>query len=308
MLFSSRPRSYKELPVRYAEISPQFRYEKSGELSGLMRVRTFTLSDAHIIVQKDQAEKEIKDVLELIDYMNGKLGLVKGIDYRYRLSLGDRSDNKKYYKDDKAWEFAEELLRKVLKASDSPFFEGKGEAAFYGPKIDVQIKKVNGSEETAFTVQYDFVMPKRFNLRFINAKGEEEEPVVVHRASIGCIERTMAFLIEKYRGAMPLWLSPVQVKVLPITEKQVGYAINVIEKIKHKNIRVEIDNRNEPLGAKIRDAQKEKVPYMVILGQKEIESEKLTIRSRGSKDLGQIELDKFINDIENKILNKSLEI
>jgi threonyl-tRNA synthetase len=308
MLFASRPRSYKELPIKYAEISPQFRYEKSGELSGLMRVRTFTLSDAHIIVQKDRAQEEIKEVLALIDFLNEKLGLIKGKDYRYRLSLGDRRDDKKYYKDDKAWDFAEDTLRKVLQADKLPFFEAEGEAAFYGPKIDVQIKKVNGSEETAFTVQYDFVMPKRFNLRFINSKGAEEEPVVVHRASIGCIERTMAFLIEKTKGELPVWLSPVQVKVLPITEKQSDYASAVNEALKGHWIRTEMDDRNEPLGAKIRDAQKEKIPYMIIIGQKEADSKKISVRTREGKDRGQIDTELFIKDIENKILNKSQEI
>jgi threonyl-tRNA synthetase len=308
MLYASHPRSYKELPIKFAEISPQFRYEKSGELSGLMRVRTFILTDAHIIVAKEQAENQINEVLALIDFMNEKLGLKKGIDYRYRLSLGDRKDNKKYYKDDKSWEFAESVLRKVLKESKSPYFEAEGEAAFYGPKIDVQVKKVNGSEETAFTVQYDFVMPKRFKLKFINKDGAEEEPVVIHRASIGAIERTMAFLIEKYKGAFPLWLTPVQVKVLPISEKQIDYAKSIEQKLKSIGLRSELDNRNETLGAKIRDAQKEKIPYMFIVGQKEIDSQKISVRTRDGKDLGQTDFDMFTKILSEKILNKSLEI
>ena len=306
MLFKSVPRSYRELPLKIAEISPQFRYEKSGELSGLMRVRTFILSDSHIFANKNQAEEVIKDVLKLIDYLNESLGFKKGVDYRYRLSLGDRKDDKKYYKDDASWDYAEEVLRKVLKKVDAPFFEAEGEAAFYGPKIDVQIKKVNGQEETAFTVQYDFVMPKRFELKFINEKGEEEEPVVIHRASIGAIERTMAFLIEKFRGNFPTWLTPVQVKVLPITEKHNEYAQKVAEQLKEAGIRVELDDRNERLQAKIRDAQLEKVAYMFIVGDKEIESESVAVRKRNGQDLGVKKVSEIISTIKKEIEAKSL--
>ena len=239
MLYASEPRSYKELPLKIAEISPQFRYEKSGELSGLMRVRTFTLSDSHIFATRDQAKEQIKEVIDLINYLNGKLGFKVGEDYRFRLSLGDRSDKKKFYKDDKAWDFAEGVLRGVLKEIDAPHFEAPGEAAFYGPKIDVQMKKVNGTEETAFTVQYDFVMPKRFELKYIDANGKEEEPVVIHRASIGAIERTMAFLIEKFKSNFPTWLTPVQVKILPITDRNLAYATEVLKKLKsQRNLKI----------------------------------------------------------------------
>ncbi len=308
MLYSSEPRSYRELPVRYAEVSPQFRYEKSGELSGLMRVRTFTLTDAHIIAKKDQAEEEIKAVLELIDYVNGKLGLEKGKDYRYRLSLGDRKDEKKYFKDDKAWDFAEDVLRKVLKETGSDFFEAEAEAAFYGPKIDVQMRKVNGTEESAFTIQYDFVMPKRFDLKFINEEGGEDEPIVVHRSSIGAIERTMAFLIEKYRGNFPVWLSPTQVKLLPITERNLKYGNSILKQLNAEGIRVEIDDRNETLGNKIRNAQLEKVPYMIIIGDKEEAANKVAVRLRNGKDLGQMEVDSFVKIIKDIINKKSLEL
>lgn len=307
MLYKSAPRSYRELPIKLAEISPQFRYEKSGELSGLMRVRTFILTDSHIFTPKEKAKEVIKDVLRLIDYLNETLGFKKGVDYRFRLSLGDRNDEKKYYKYDKAWDFAEEVLRSVLKEVDAPYFEAEGEAAFYGPKIDVQIKKVNGQEETAFTVQYDFVMPKRFELKFINEKGEEEEPVVIHRASIGAIERTMAFLIEKYRGNFPTWLTPVQVKILPITDKHVEYAKSVLEELKKAGIRAELDDRNERLQAKIRDAQLEKVAYMFIVGDKEKEAKAVAVRKRDGTDLGSKGLDDFIKalkkEIEEKIVN-----
>lgn len=304
MLFSSQPRSYKELPLKIAEISPQFRYEKSGELSGLMRIRTFTLSDSHIFATKEQAKEVIKDVIELINYLNGKLGFEVGKDYRFRLSLGDRKDEKKYYKDDKAWDYAEEVLRNVLKEIRAPYFEAEGEAAFYGPKIDVQIKKVNGTEETAFTVQYDFVMPKRFSLKYVDEKGQEVEPIVIHRASIGAIERTMAFLIEKYKGAFPTWLSPVQVKVLPITDRNLDYASKVANKLREGLIRVEVDDRNETLQAKIRDAQMEKVPYMIVLGDREEKSGKVAVRDRAGKT-EEFDIDGFVAKIKKEIDERS---
>jgi threonyl-tRNA synthetase len=305
MLYKSQPRSYRELPLKLAEISPQFRYEKSGELSGLMRIRTFILTDSHIFTPKEQAKEVIKDVIKLIDYLNGTLGFEKGKDYRFRLSLGDRKDKKKFYKDDKSWDYAEEVLRSVLKEIDAPYFEAEGEAAFYGPKIDVQVKKINGQEETAFTVQYDFVMPKRFELKYINEKGEEVEPVVIHRASIGAIERTMAFLIERYRGNFPTWLTPVQVKVLPITEKHNSYANKVAEELKKDNIRVEVDDRNERLQAKIRDSQLEKVAYMFIVGDKEEKAKSVSVRKRDGTDLGAKNLEDFQKALKKEIVEKT---
>ncbi len=302
MLYKSAPRSYRELPMRIAEISPQFRYEKSGELSGLMRVRTFILSDSHIFTPKEKAKEVIKDVIKLIDYLNGALGFQKGVDYRFRLSLGDRSDNnKKYFKDDKAWDFAEEVLRSVLKEIDAPYYEAPGEAAFYGPKIDVQIKKVNGAEETAFTVQYDFVMPKRFELEYTNEKGEKVEPVVIHRASIGAIERTMAFLLEKYKGALPLWLSPVQVALIPIAERHVAAAQKVAEELKHRGIRVDVDDRSEPMGAKIRFHTLQKVPFMGIIGDREVEENHISLRSRKGEDLKSQSLEDFLSLLKDQL-------
>lgn len=304
MLYKSQLRSYKELPLRLAELASQHRYEKSGELSGLVRVRVFTLNDAHIFVEKDKAEEEIKNVLALIDYANGKLGMVRGVDYRYRLSLGKRKDSKKYYKDDKAWDYAEGLLRKVLKDVKAPYFEAEDEAAFYGPKIDIQVKKVNGKEESAFTVQYDFVMPKRFDLKYTDKDGGEKQPVVIHRSGIGCIERTMAFLIEKYKGNFPTWLTPVQVKVLPITDKQLKYAQDIYDKLHEAGVRTELDDRSETLGAKIRDAQKEKVSYMLIVGEKEAKAKTVAERGRSGKNYGAVKLEKFITNIKKEIEDK----
>jgi threonyl-tRNA synthetase len=306
MLYKSELHSYKDLPLRIAEISPQYRYEKSGELTGLVRLRMFNLADAHIFVTREQAKDEIKAVLDLIEYANGILGLVKGEDYRYRLSLGNSADSKKYYKDDEAWEKAEGILREVLNEQDVPFYDAPGEAAFYGPKIDVQVKKLSGKEETAFTVQYDFVMPKRFDLTYIDKDGQEKELVVIHRSSIGCFERTIAFLIEKYHGAFPVWLSPVQVTVLPISDKQTAYASAIEEKLKDRRIRVEVSSKNEPLPARIRDAEVNKIPYMLIVGEKEVNEKTVTVRKRSSKEQKKMTLDAFIDQISFQIESKSL--
>ncbi len=307
MLYKSRPRSYKELPVRFAEIASQFRYEKSGELSGLTRVRMFCLADAHIMCAVSQAKEEIKNVLNLIDSMNKVLGLEKGKDYRYRLSLGDRTDEKKYYKDDAAWEKAENVLREVLVQEKAPFFEVSGEAAFYGPKIDVQMKKVNGQEETAFTVQYDFVMPKRFSLTYIDKDGKEKQPIVIHRSSIGAFERTMAFLIEHYAGAFPLWLAPVQAEIIPISEKQADYAERVLKNLKEAGIRAEMMAENESMQKRIKLATEQKIPYMIILGGKEEAEKKISIRTRNGNQENMINLAELINRLKREIDEKIIE-
>ncbi len=301
MLYKSRPHSYRELPLRIAELSPQFRYEKSGELTGLMRVRMFCLADAHIITPAEKAKDEIKNVLDLIDYVNGIFGLTKGVDYRYRLSLGDRKDSKKYYKDDKAWSKAEGILRSVLKEMKAPFFEAEGEAAFYGPKIDVQMKKVGGQEETAFTVQYDFVMPKRFNLTYTDEKGKERQPIVIHRSSIGAFERTMAFLIERYAGAFPLWLAPVQAIILPVGEKFSAYAEIVAGELRAEGIRTEISAADETLGKRIRAAEMQKIPYILVVGEKELAAESVNVRHYRRGQDGEIKLDKLIDKLSQEI-------
>lgn len=303
MMYKAEPRSYRELPYRLAEISPQFRYEKSGELTGLMRVRMFCLADAHIMTQVEKAKDEIKSVLDLIDYVNQILGMKKGSDYRYRLSLGDRHDSKKYYKDDKAWDYAENVLREVLTETDSPYFEASGEAAFYGPKIDVQITNVSGKEETAFTVQYDFVMPKRFQLSYIDVDGKEKQPIVIHRSSIGAFERTMAFLIEKYAGAFPVWLSPIQVIIVPISQNHAKYAQEIAQQLQKSEIRVEIDDRAETMQARIRDAQMKKIPYMMILGDREVEKQQVSVRLRSGKQLNNLK----VEELKERILKENGE-
>ena len=303
-LYLSKPRSYKELPMRYAELAKLYRYEQSGELSGLQRVRTFTLADAHIITQKNQAEKEVNHVLDLIEYIAKVFKLGPGKDYSYRLSLGDRNDEKKYFKEDASWDHAEEILRKVLKERNSHYVEAPGEAAFYGPKIDIQMKNVNGKEDTAFTVQYDFVMPKRFKLTYITEEGTEEEPVVIHRSSIGAIERVMAFLIEKYAGAFPVWLAPVQIVLLPIADRHNEFAEKVKKELQAEGIRVELDIRSERLQAKIRDATLQKVPFMGIIGDKEVADGAISIRKRDGEDLGNVKVAQFLQEIKQTIDKK----
>ncbi len=305
-LYLDKPRSYRELPIRFAELAKLYRFEKSGELMGLQRVRSFCLADAHIICKKDQAASEVNSVLNLIESVAGTLGLQKDKDYSYRLSLGDRNDTKKFPKDDKAWDESENVLRKVLEERGSKFVEAPREAAFYGPKIDIQMVNANGKEDTAFTVQYDFVMPKRFKLEYINEKGGMEEAVVIHRSSIGAIERIIAFLIEKYRGNFPTWLTPVQVKVLPITDRNLDYAKKIVESLKENDIRAELDDRNETLQAKIRDAQLEKVSYMFIVGDKEKEAKSVAVRKRDGTDLGAKDLDDFVKALKKEIEEKSI--
>ncbi len=287
-LYLSKPRSYKELPMRIAELAKLYRYEQSGELSGLVRVRCFCLADAHIVCKDpEQAGEEVSNALDLIEYAAGIFGLEFGKDYWYRLSLGDRTDGEKYYKDDQAWDTAEEELRKILKKRNAHFVEASNEAAFYGPKIDIQMRDVRGKDNTAFTVQYDFVMPKRFDLGYIDSDGARKEALVVHRSSIGAIERIMAFLIEKFAGAFPLWLSPVQAKIIPIGDRQSDHAQSIASEFKKAGIRVETDLSTESLGKKVRAAKLEKIPYVIVIGDKEMESGLLNLEGRTAKIEGK---------------------
>jgi len=304
--YASKPRSYKELPFRIAELAKQFRYEKSGELTGLTRVRSFCLADAHIVCRSDQAIDEIMQALDLIEYAAKVLGLDTG--RRYRLSLGDRKDDKKYYKDDAAWYYAEDVLRQVLRQRNANFFEAANEAAFYGPKIDIQMKNFAGKEDTVFTVQYDFVAPKRFQLTYIDKDGKEKEPIVIHRSSIGAIERTMAFLIERYAGAFPVWLSPVQAMIVPISDQHLDYARKIEADLRANDIRVQVDDRNERMNQKIREAQLEKIPYMLVVGNKEVENGTVSVRLRTGEQLPPLSLDEFKLKIKRMITNRVNEL
>ncbi|MDD2657449.1 MAG: threonine--tRNA ligase [Candidatus Pacebacteria bacterium] len=304
-LYLRKPVSYRELPMRIAELAKLYRYEQSGELMGLQRVRSFCLADAHIIcTSEEQAVDEISKALDLIEYITSVFGLALDVDYRYRLSLGDRANTEKYYKNDAAWETGEDLLRKLLIKRGSKFEEAKDEAAFYGPKIDIQMKNVNGKEDTAFTVQYDFSSPDRFDLTYIGEDGAKHRAFVVHRSSIGAIERIMAFLIEKYGGAFPLWLSPVQVRVLPVSEKHNAYAKEVLHELKAANIRVDIDDANESLGKKIRNAKTEKIPYLLVVGDAEVEAKTVSVDSRDHGKLEAMSVADFISRATEEIKSR----
>ena len=282
-LYLSKPHSYRELPMRIAELAKLYRYEQSGELMGLQRVRSFCLADAHIIcASEEQAAEEVAKALDLIVYVASVFGLKQGEHYHFRLSLGDRTNTEKYYQKDAAWEEGERLLREVLDKRGEKYEEAKDEAAFYGPKIDIQMKNVNGKEDTAFTVQYDFCMPDKFDLTYTAQDGTKKRAFVVHRSSIGAIERIIAFLIEHYGGAFPLWFAPVQVKIMPVSEKHLAYADLVYAELKEAGIRVELD-ANDSLGKRIRNTKMEKVPYFIVVGDQEVQAKTVTVESRGGE-------------------------
>lgn len=305
-LYLSKPRSYKELPMRIAELAKLYRYEQSGELSGLVRVRSFCLADAHIICKDaDQAKDEVNGALDLIEHLAKQFGLEMGKNYWYRLSLGDRADGTKYFKDDASWEQAENKLREVLKGRNCHFVEAPQEAAFYGPKIDIQMKDVRGKDNTAFTVQYDFVMPKRFNLSYMDTDGKEKEAIVVHRSSIGAIERVMAFLIEHYAGKFPLWLAPTQARIIPIGEAHHAKAVEIQEALRARNIRAEADLSKDGFGKKVRAAKVELIPYFIIIGDKDLEAGKVTLESRDNGNLGQLSAEEVVSKLSEEIAKKA---
>ena len=293
-LYNSRPRSYRDLPIRYAEIVKQYRKEQSGELSGLVRVMCFSLVDAHIICTQDQVEQEFKNVLELIQYSMKVLGIK---DYWYRFSKWDPKDKKKYIDNPKAWRLTQFLMKKILDELKLKYISADGEAAFYGPKLDIQMKNVNGKEDTAFTVQIDFALPEKFGLFYTNEKGKQQMPMVIHRSSIGCIERTMAFLIEQYAGAFPLWLSPVQIWIIPIANRHNKYANEIGKMFQNSDFRFQIRDENETVGKKIREGEIQKIPYLLVVGDKEQKAKSISVRKRGKKDIKETKLDKFIEKI-----------
>jgi threonyl-tRNA synthetase len=295
-VYGRKAHSYRDLPVRIAETANLYRYEQSGELSGLIRVMSFCLADSHIVCTKEQAKEEIKRALDLIEYANGiVLGFKKGDDYSYRLSLGDRENKKKYHDDKESWDFSEIILEEVLQELELPYATAKDEAAFYGPKIDIQMKNVLGKEDTVFTVQYDCFMPGRFGLTYTDENGQDITPVVIHRSSIGCIQRTMAYLIEKYAGIFPLWLAPEQVRVIPVlSDKNMDYARGIAEQLRAAGFRVEVDRSTDTLGKKIRNAELMKVNYMLVVGDKDIEAQTVSVRPLTGDDLGALPLADFL--------------
>ena len=294
LIYKHKLRSYRDLPVRIGELAHDFRFEASGSVCGLERVRQMCQNDAHLFVRKDQIKDEFRKVVDLILDVYKDFGFK---DYSFRLSLRDKDNKEKYYDDDEMWENAEQELREILTELNLNFYEAKGEAAFYGPKLDVQIKTAVGHDVTISTCQLDFLLPQRFELEYIGEDGKPHRPVVIHRAILGSFDRFIAFLIEETKGAFPVWLAPVQVKVLPITDNFNEYAKSVVTKLEDAGIRVELDDRNEKVGYKIREAQMQKVPYMLIVGEKEQNSNKVAVRSRELGDMGTMNINEFIEKL-----------
>lgn len=302
-IYKNNLHSYRELPMRWAECGTVYRYEKKGELSGLTRVRGFTQDDAHIICGKDQVADELKRVVDFIEFMYNSFGFPMESVNVY-LSLRDPQNKEKYAGDDEGWEFTEDVLRQVAKEKKLNFKEELGEAAFYGPKLDFKIKDVLGREWQCSTLQFDFNLPERFDMSFINQRGEQERPYMLHRALFGSFERFIGLLIEHYAGAFPVWLSPVQVKILSVGEKHVEYCQKLADKFRANNIRAEVDSADETLGNKIRKAAGEKIPYTLVIGDKEMGSDTLAVRDRGEKFARPISKSDFISEIRAKIQSR----
>ena len=292
--YLNRSRSYRDLPLRYNETSTLFRNEASGEMHGLIRVRQFTISEGHLMCTPEQLEDEFRGCLELAIYMLKTLGLYEDVSYRF--SQWDPKDREKYIGTDEQWDEAQGIMGKILDNLEIPYKIGIGEAAFYGPKLDIQIKNVHGKEDTLITIQVDQMLAEKFGMEYVDKDGTKKHPYIIHRTSIGCYERTLALLIEKYAGAFPLWLAPVQVKLLPIADRHLEFANEVKEKLEAVGMRVELDDRNEKIGYKIREARMQRVPYMLVMGDNEVADGTLSVRSRKEGDLGAVAVDKFIAD------------
>ncbi len=297
-----KPLSYRDLPVRYAEIADYNRYEKSGELMGMIRLRKFQLTDAHIFVTPEGLKEEFKNVCRLIQ--EGMIGLGLNDKVTYRFSKRDENNKEKYYPDDNLWNKAEKVMKEALDEIGLKYMEAKDEAAFYGPKLDIQASNVNGKEDTLFTAQIDFLLPEKFDINYTAEDGTKKRVVMIHRSAIGALERTFAFLIEHYGGNFPLWLSPVQVKVIPIAEAHHEKADEIYEKLKEKKIRAEIDLGKEGFGKKIREAKVMKIPYFIIIGDKDIEVGKVTLESRDHGQIGQMKADEVVEKLAKEIIER----
>lgn len=293
--YLNKKRSYRDLPLRYNETSTLFRNEASGEMHGLIRVRQFTISEGHLMCTPDQLEGEFKSCLELAIYMLKTLGLYEDVSYRF--SQWDPNDREKYIGTPEQWEEAQSVMGKILDHLEIPYVVGVGEAAFYGPKLDIQIRNVHGKEDTLITIQIDQLLAEQFGMEYTDKNGEQKRPYIIHRTSIGCYERTLALLIEKFAGAFPLWLAPTQVKLLPIADRHLDYLYEVKKVLEEKGFRCEVDDRSEKIGYKIREAQLEKVPYMVLVGDKDIENNQISIRHRKEGDLGSMSVEEFVSRI-----------
>ena len=304
MMFKNSLHSYRDLPVRIAEIANDFRYEASGAVCGIERTRAFTQNDSHIFCRLDQIKDEFQGVVKLILDVYKDFGFN---DYEFRLSLRDKNDKEKYFDNDEMWDKAENELRKVLTELNIPFYEAEGEAAFYGPKLDVQVKSAIGHDVTLSTCQLDFLLPERFELTYIDEEGKKVRPVVIHRAILGSLDRFIAFLLEETKGALPLWLAPVQVNIIPVSsEHQLDYAYEVKEILEKSGIRVEVDARNEKLGYRMRESQTKKIPYTLVLGDNEKENKTVTYRKHGSSDKETLSIDDFKELVLTQIEEKAL--
>jgi threonyl-tRNA synthetase len=299
MVYKNGIHSYRELPIRIAELGMMHRYEMSGALSGLQRVRGMTLNDAHIFVRPDQIKAEFKRVVELILEVYKDFNFT---DYSFRLSYRDPENTEKYYDDDEMWEKAQGMLKEVIDEMGVPYYEAEGEAAFYGPKLDVQVKTALGKDETLSTVQLDFLLPERFDLTYVGEDGKQHRPVVIHRGVVSTMERFVAFLIEEYKGAFPTWLAPVQVQVIPVSpDVHFDYAKKIHDQLKAKGFRVEIDDRNEKMGYKIREAQMQKIPYMLVVGDQEVTDEAVNVRKYGEQKSETVPFDAFLSGLQEEV-------
>jgi threonyl-tRNA synthetase len=301
-IYASRPRSYKDLPIRYTDFAMLYRDEKPGELNGLARVRSFSQDDCHIFCEESQVDKEIDTALSMIKQIMETFNLK----YRYRLSTRDPKHPEKYLGDPKTWDKVERWAVEIMKRNKIDYFDSPGDAVFYAPKMDLMATDALGREWQLSTVQIDYVLPERFKLEYTDKNGGKKHPIMIHRAIIGSPERFIMILLEHFAGNLPTWLTPVQVKILPITDKQIEYAEKVTDNLKNENIRAELDDRNETLQSKIRDAQLTKTSYMIIIGQKEEKEGKVAVRTRGGKDLGAQDLNKFIKQIRQEIDKKQI--
>lgn len=301
--YLNRQRSYRDLPLRYNETSTLFRNEASGEMHGLIRVRQFTISEGHLMCTPDQLEDEFKGCLELVIYMLKTLGLYEDVSYRF--SMWDPDDREKYEGTPELWEKSQEQMRRILDHLEIPYVEGVGEAAFYGPKLDIQIKNVYGKEDTLITIQIDMMLAEKFGMEYVDKDGKKKNPYIIHRTSIGCYERTLALLIEKYAGALPMWMMPEQVRILPISERFHDKAQEVTETLKNAGLRASCDMRSEKIGYKIRESQLQKIPYMLIVGEKEAESNTVSVRHRKEGDLGAMSVEEFLSKALMQVATKA---
>ena len=304
-IYNNGMKSYRDLPIRYGETSTLFRNEASGEMHGLIRVRQFTISEGHIICMPSQLEKEFRDALELARFMLRAFGLDSDVTYRF--SKWDPNDTDKYINDPEKWEKAEAEMEKILNHIGLKYTVGIGEAAFYGPKLDIQIKNVYGKEDTLITLQVDMFLAENFDMTYVDENGVKVRPYIIHRTSMGCYERTIALLIEKYKGAFPVWMAPEQVRVMSLTERTQDAVREIVEKLRYAGIRAEADIRNEKIGYKIRSGQLDKIPYMLIIGDKEAESGQVAVRSRSEGDLGQMPIEDFIARVTEETKTLSLK-